>query len=116
MPILLPVLQIVAVAAVTFACAQLPFFRGLRVASFGESLLLAGLMAAIYVVLNFFAAPLAWITLGLFGIVVAAVAIELADFIVEGVDVDGWGWALLLAVIIAITNSGVAALYSTLIA
>ena len=108
--IVLHALQIVAVAAVTFACAQFPFFRGLRVARFGDSLLLAALLALIYAGLNYFAAPLNWVTLGMFSVVVSAVALELADFIVEGVDVRGWGWALALAVIIALTNLGVALL------
>ena len=107
---LLTILQGVAVATVTFICAQFPFFRGLRVAGFGDSLLMAALLAGIYAVLNFFAAPLNWITLGLFGVVVSAVAIELADFIVPGVDVRGWGWALLLAVVVALTNGVVALL------
>lgn len=102
--------QILAVAAVTFALAHWPAFRGLRVASFRESLLLAGLFALVYAGLNWLAAPLNWITLGLFGVVVAAVALELADFLVEGVDVRGWGWALALAVILALVNRGVLSL------
>jgi len=69
--------------------------------------MLAGLLAVLYTALNFFAAPLNWITLGMFSVVVTAVALELADFIVEGVDVRGWSWALLLAVIVALTNLGV---------
>ncbi len=105
-------IQIVAVATITFICAQFPFFRGLRVDSFGNSLLLAILLAGIYAALNFFAAPLNWLTLGLFGVVVSAVAIELADFLVKGVEVRGWGWALLLAIIVALSNWAVAALLS----
>lgn len=110
-PLALHVLQVLAVATVTFACAQFPFFKGLRVNGFRQSLLLAALLALIYAGLNFFAAPLNWVTLGMFSVVVSAVAIELADFIVEGVDVRGWGWALLLAVIIALTNLAVEQLF-----
>lgn len=101
------VVQLLVVATVVFACAQVPAFRGLRVASFGASLAFALLFGLLYAGLGYVAAPLSWITLGLFGVVVAAVALELADFFVDAVEVRGWGWALALAIVVATANAAV---------
>ena len=99
---LLPLtLQTALAGVVTYACAQFPFFRGIEVASFRESMLLAVIFAAVQGVLGYFLAPLNWITLGIFGVALSAAALELADFFVEGVNVKSWGWALLLGAIIS---------------
>ncbi len=113
---LLGVLQILAVAALTWLLARVHWFRGIRVASFSASLVLTALVAVTYAVLNYVAASLNWVTLGMFGIVVGAVAVELADFFVTGVEVDGFWWALALSLLVAATNSAIELLLAGVLA
>lgn len=49
--------------------------------------------------------PITIFTLGLFLLVINAIIILLADYLVDGFNVDGFWWAFLASVILAIFNS-----------
>ena len=55
--------------------------------------------------LDFITSPLRWITLGLFALVIDAIIIMIADYFLDTFKVKSFVWALLLAVIIAVTNA-----------
>jgi putative membrane protein len=49
--------------------------------------------------------PITLLTLGLFLLVINALIILLADYLVDGFSVDGFWWALLFSLILSIFNS-----------
>ncbi len=69
------------------------------------ALVLALLNATIGAVLDFLATPITWLTLGLFSLVIDAILIKIADYFLKGFSVRSFGWAFLMAVIIAVVNS-----------
>lgn len=87
---------LVTAIAVLVAARIVP---GIRVRSFGSALFFAGILAILNVLVGkllvFLALPLILITLGLFLIVINGFLFWLADKIVEGVEVDGFGSAIL---------------------
>ncbi len=56
-------------------------------------------------ILKFFAFPITVLTLGLFTFVIDAIIIVIVDKILEDFEVDGFGWAFIYAVVLAIINS-----------
>ena len=69
------------------------------------AIVLALLNVTVGAVLDFLATPITWLTLGLFSLVIDAIIIKIADYFLKGFAVRSFGWAFLLAVIIAITNA-----------
>ena len=49
--------------------------------------------------------PLTIVTLGIFLLVINALIILLADWIIPGFGVDGFWWALLFSILLSITNA-----------
>lgn len=49
--------------------------------------------------------PLTLITFGLFLLVINALMVLLADYLIDGFKVDGFWWAILFAVVLGILNS-----------
>jgi putative membrane protein len=56
-------------------------------------------------ILILFTIPITILTLGLFLLVINAIIILLADYLVDGFSVDGFWWALLFSLILSIFNS-----------
>lgn len=85
------------------------FLSGVHLRDFGTAfavaLTIALLNATLGSVLDFFTAPLRWITLGLFSLVVDAIIIVIADKIFKGFEVRNFWWAVGLAIIIALVNA-----------
>ena len=69
------------------------------------SLFLALFSATLKPLLVILTIPVTVFTLGFFLLVINALMIMLADYLVDGFHVDGFWWALLFGVILAIVNS-----------
>lgn len=74
-----------------------------------KSLILAALLfgilnAVIKPILVFFTLPLNVLTLGLFTLVINAVILELTDYWMDSIVVDGFGVAILAAIVISIIS------------
>jgi len=69
------------------------------------SLFLALFSATLKPLLVILTIPVTVFTLGFFLLVINALMIMLADYVVDGFYVDGFWWALLFGVIVAIVNS-----------
>lgn len=83
---------------------------GVHLESFGYAVLLAALLSVLNVSLKplliFLTIPATIFTLGLFLLVINAVIILVADWIIpSGFDVDGFWWALLFSIVLSIINS-----------
>ena len=48
--------------------------------------------------------PLTIVTLGLFLIVLNAIMLELTDFLVPGFDINGFGWAIVGAIVLGLVS------------
>jgi putative membrane protein len=48
--------------------------------------------------------PITVVTLGLFLIVLNAIMLELTDFLVPGFDIDGFGWAIVGAIVLSLIS------------
>ena len=87
---------LVTAVAVLIAARIVP---GIRVRSFGSAVVFAFVLAILNVILAkvliVLALPLVLLTLGLFLIVINGFLFWLADKVVEGVEVDGFGSAIL---------------------
>ena len=81
---------------------------GLRVRSFGSAVMFAAVFAILdgllFKILVFLTAPLVLITFGLFLLVIRAGLFLLADKLVEGVEIDGFGPALFGSIVTGILN------------
>ena len=56
-------------------------------------------------VLSLLGLPLTIITLGLFALVINAVIILIADYFIDSMTVDGFGWALVFSILLSIITS-----------
>ena len=81
---------------------------GVQVTDFGRAvvigLVVALLNATIGNFLDWISTPMRWITLGLFSFVVDAVVLMLADYLLKGLKIKNFWYALALAVIISVCN------------
>lgn len=48
--------------------------------------------------------PLTVVTLGIFLIVLNAIMLELTDFLVPGFEIDGFGWAIVGAIVLSLVS------------
>ena len=85
------------------------FLNGITAGDYVQILVIAFFIAILNVTigsfLDFITTPVRWITLGLFALVVDAIIIMIADYFLDTFKVKSFVWALLLAVIIALTNT-----------
>ena len=56
-------------------------------------------------VLKLFGLPLTIITLGLFSLVINAAVILLADYFIDGMQIDGFWWALIFSIALSVLTS-----------
>lgn len=84
--------------------------KGVYIRSFftaiGVAILLALVNTFIKPIINFLAFPLTIITFGLFIFVINALMLMLVDAMVEGMKIEGFGWALLFSLLLSILNLG----------
>jgi len=82
---------------------------GVHVDGFGSALIvalvLAILNAIVRPILVFLTIPVTFLTLGLFLLVINALIIMLADYLVDGFNVDGFLWALIFSIILSIITA-----------
>ena len=85
------------------------YLSGITAGDYVQILVIAFIIAILNVTigsfLDFITTPIRWITLGLFALVVDALIIMIADYFLDTFKVKSFVWALLLAVIIALTNT-----------
>ncbi len=82
---------------------------GVEVQHYGYALLAAAMLALINTlikpVLIVLTIPVTLLTMGLFLLVINALMIQLADWLVPGFSVQGFWWALLFSLVVSLFNS-----------
>ena len=96
---------VVVTLAVLLAAKVVP---GIRVKSVGSAVVFAVVLGVLNILLKsvlvVFALPLVIVTLGLFLIVINAFLFWLADKLVKGVEVDGFGSCVLGSVVVSVVT------------
>jgi putative membrane protein len=91
---------------------------GIRVRSFGSAVVFAFVLAVLNVILGkilvVLALPFILLTLGLFLIIINGFLFWLADKVVKGVEVDGFGAAILGSLLTSLVSWGIMFLFSHL--
>lgn len=82
---------------------------GVNFASFGTTLVFALVLGVLNAflkpVLQFFSLPITIITFGLFSLVINAVVVLIAGKFVDGVKIDGFGWAFIFSILLSLMVS-----------
>jgi len=97
---------LLSAVAVLIAAYILP---GVDIADFWSALWVAIALAILNVTLKplliIFTIPITFVTLGLFLLVINSIIILMADYFIDGFEVDGFWWALILSVVLSVINS-----------
>jgi putative membrane protein len=87
---------------------------GISISGFLAALILVVVIALINALLrpliNFLTLPINFLTLGLFGLVINALLFMLAGFLVPGVEIANFWWALLASLILSLLGMGIDAI------
>ena len=107
------IIRLILSAIAVFVTAKL--LSGVKVSSFGQSILVAILLgivnAVVKPVLVFLTIPITIITLGLFLLVINALMIMLVDKLLKGFAVKSFWWAFFFSIILSILNGFLQWLY-----
>lgn len=99
-------IKTIIMAAVLLGAAH--FLNGVTVENFTKAIIIAVVLAFLNATmgnfLHFMTAPLRWITLGLFSLVVDAVVLMSTAYFLKGFTIKNFSWALLLAAFVAVAN------------
>jgi len=101
------IIRLLVSGLAVFAAAWL--LPGVHVSGFTSAIIVAvvlGILNAIVKpVIQILTLPLTVLTLGLFLLVINAGIVLLADFLLSGLKVDGWLWALIFSFVVTIVSS-----------
>ena len=82
--------------------------KGVHVKSFGTAIIVAIVLALVnaivYPIAAFFSIPLIILSLGLFLLVLNALMVMLVDWMIDGLEIDSFWWALLFSVLMSLLN------------
>lgn len=101
------IMRIVVTSIVAFGLSKI--MSGIHVVDFWTAIVLAMVLALLNVlikpVLILFTLPFTLVTLGLFLFVINAAIILIADALVDGFQVDSFGWALGFSLLLSVVTS-----------
>lgn len=107
------IIRILVNAAALFAAAWM--LRGIHLREFSQALIAAVILAVFNAtlgpILDFLALPFTILTLGLFSLVVDALILWLTSKLLSGFVIKTFGWAFLMAALLAIFNVFLHAIY-----
>jgi putative membrane protein len=101
------VLRILITAVVAFALSSV--LPGIHIHSFGTAIVLSLVLAILNFLLKpiliILTLPITILTFGLFLLIINAIIVWVAGGLVDGVRVDGFGWALLFSLLLSLLTS-----------
>lgn len=107
------IIRILVNAAALFAAAWM--LRGIHLREFTQALIAAVILAVFNAtlgpLLDVLTLPFTILTLGLFSLVVDALILWLTSKLLSGFEITSFGWAVLMAVLLAIFNVFLHAIY-----
>jgi len=101
------IIRLILSALAVFICATI--LPGAHVDGFLIAIVVAGVLAILNVmikpVLVILTIPITFLTLGLFLLVINTILILMVDWLVPGFEVDGFWWALVFSILLALINA-----------
>ncbi|NGP89357.1 phage holin family protein [Fodinibius halophilus] len=86
------------------------FLKGVKIESFltalGVAIVLGLVNTFVKPILVFLTFPITMLTLGLFILVINALMLMLVDELIDGIKIEGFGWAFLFSFLLSILNLG----------
>lgn len=95
---------LVSAAAIGLAALFIPAVEVTVVGALLAAIVLGLLSVFVKPLLTLLTLPLNVITLGLFSLVINTVLVLIADALVPGFSVDGFGWAFVYAIVLSLVN------------
>jgi putative membrane protein len=91
---------------IIYVCASI--FTGIQVTGYGEAVIAALVISVVNFlirpVITLLTLPITILTLGLFLLVINGAMVLIADWLLDGFNVNGLIWAILLSILLAIGN------------
>jgi len=82
--------------------------RGVKVKSFGTAICVAIVLALLNTfikpIIAFFTFPFILLTLGLFVMVINIIIVMITDWLIDGLEIDNFGWALIFSILMSVLN------------
>jgi len=107
------IIRVLINAAALFAAAWM--LRGVNLREFSQALIAAIILAVFNAtlgpILDFITLPFTILTLGLFSLVVNALLLWLTSRVLSGFEIKSFGWAFLMAALLAVFNVFLHAIY-----
>ena len=101
------IIKLLITAVVAYLLPKI--LSGVQVADFTSAIIFAIILGLLNLIvrhiLSLLSLPITILTLGLFSLVINALIILLADKFTEGINVDGFWWALIFSVALSVITS-----------
>lgn len=101
------IIRLLITAVVAFLLTKV--LPGVEFAGFGTAIIFAIVLGLLNLfvkpILSLFGLPLTIITLGLFALVINAAIILIADYFIDGMQVNGFWWAFIFSILLTIVTS-----------
>lgn len=82
---------------------------GVHIEGFGTAIIFAIVLGIVNLIfkpiMQILGFPLTVLTLGLFALVINALVIMIVDYFVDGMTIDGFGWAFIFSILLSIITS-----------
>ncbi len=101
------IIRLLLTAATAYFLANV--LTGVHILDFKSAIIFAIVLGCLNIVvkpiISILALPITILTLGLFSLVINAVIILLADYFIDGIQIDGFLWAVLFSILLSIITS-----------
>ncbi len=108
------IIRLLVTAAVAFGLTYV--LEGVHIQSFGTAIVFAIVLGILNIIvkpiLKILGFPLTVITLGLFSLIINAAVVYLADYFIDGMQIDTFWWALIFSILLSILTSLLSGIFS----
>lgn len=109
------IINLLVTAAVAFLLTKV--LSGVHIDGFSTAIVFAIVLGVLNLIvspiLKLLGLPLTIITLGLFSLVINAIVILIADYFIEGMQIDGFWWAFIFSIALSLITSLVSGIFSS---
>ncbi len=109
------IINLLVTAAVAFLLTKV--LSGVHIDGFATAIVFAIVLGILNLIvspiLKLLGLPLTIITLGLFSLVINAVVILIADYFIDGMQIDGFWWAFIFSIALSLITSLVSGIFSS---
>lgn len=101
------IIKLIITAVVAYLLPNV--LSGVHVTTFSAAIIFAIVLGLLNLfvkpILHLFSFPITLLTLGLFALVINAIIVLIADYFIDGINIDGFLWALIFSVALSIVTS-----------